>query len=326
MKFKMVEIFKYAKVPVVLNTKPGERALILSDYSTDPEVWQAIAAACNDNGVEPIVSLILTRDPGALEPPEVIAEMMKQVDVNFIVTSNHIGHTAAIKNAVSSRKKCIMMETTTCDVLTGPAARADYFKMQVMGSKIKKIFSEGKTIKVTTELGTNLTASIEGRKSWNFSGMAHPEDGQYLSPFPDGEVPIFPVEGTGQGVIFFDVSVAYPQVLLKTPIKVVVENGVAVSITGCPEADKFREYLEKNGDDNSFNCPAEIAIGINPNAIPRGGLREDRKLFGTVHVGLGSNTLIDGKTKSKTHMDGVMTKPTVWVDYKMIVDKGNILV
>ena len=323
---KIIEILKTAKVPVALNTNPGDKALILSDHSIEPEVWQAIAAACHDNDVEPIVALIVTREASALEPPQAVAEMMKHVDVNFIVTDKHLGHTSAVKNAIKSKKKCIMMETTTCEVLSGPAAKADYVKMQELGKKLQKIWTEGKSVTVTTELGTNLTANIEGRRSWNFSGVAHPEDGQYMSPFPDGEVPIYPIAGSGNGVIFFDVSVAYPRVLLTKPIKIVVENGVATSFTGCPEADAFREYLAKNGDDNSFNCPAEIAIGINEKAIPRGGLREDRKLFGTVHVGLGANDLIDGEVKSKTHMDGVMTKPTVTVDGKVIVDKGKIMV
>jgi len=88
----------------------------------------------------------------------------------------------------------------------------------------------------------------------------------------------------------------------------------------------IRDYIETYGDDNSYNFPAEISIGINPRARITGAMREDKKLMGAVHIAFGTNSDTGGNIMSKLHIDGTIRYPTVYVDGKVIVDKGRLTV
>jgi leucyl aminopeptidase (aminopeptidase T) len=321
-----MELMKYVKIPIDLNCKPGQKALIVTDDAMDPNVWQAVAAYCYSIDVEPVVSMMITRPSHQAEPPDMIMEAMKTADVNFLVTSKALLHTKACMAAIALGKRYVLLEEASYDILTGAAVKADYQAIEKIGKRVQAALTKGENIRVKTPGGTDLTAVIKGRRAWLVGGKSYPEDNQYVSAFPDGECPIMPVEGTGNGVVVWDISCHYPKGLLKNPIKIKVENGIAKEIYGGDEAQALKNYIEEFGDANSYNCPAEIAIGLNPKATPRGVVREDKKLLGAVHVALGSSDVIDGKCHSKLHLDGLMAKPTVEVDGKVIVKDGVIVI
>ena len=167
---------------------------------------------------------------------------------------------------------------------------------------------------------------MEGRTAKCVAGKAYPEEGQYVCAFPDGEVPIGPVEGTGNGVVVWDTSAHHIHGrLLKEPIKITVKDGWATEIRGGEEARALIDYIEQYGDKNSYNCPAEFAVGLNPAARPKGIVRTDKKLLGYAHIALGS-VGSEGKIHSKLHLDGLMKDATILCDGKIVVDKGKIVV
>jgi len=45
-----------------------------------------------------------------------------------------------------------------------------------------------------------------------------------------------------------------------------------------------------------------------------------------VHIALGDNSTIGGKVKAGIHLDGIITKPTVYVDGRAIMRDGDWLV
>jgi len=72
-------------------------------------------------------------------------------------------------------------------------------------------------------------------------------------------------------------------------------------------------------------CPAEASIGINAKAVVRGIQREDKNIMGTMHFGLGTNVDVGGSIKSCIHMDGVILRPTLYVDGVKKIDAGRFL-
>jgi leucyl aminopeptidase (aminopeptidase T) len=72
----------------------------------------------------------------------------------------------------------------------------------------------------------------------------------------------------------------------------------------------------------SVNTIAEFAIGTNPLSRMLGNIAEDKILRGCVHIAIGDNHTIGGKTESCIHLDMVSLKPTVWLDDDKVVDKG----
>jgi leucyl aminopeptidase (aminopeptidase T) len=286
-----------------------------------------MSAAATFMGIEVTIAMMPTRDAHQAEPTWAVAEAMKAADVNIFMTSKAMVHSIAAKEVYAKKIRAIVMEEASYAILTGPAARADYSKMQEVGKRLQRAFNEAKEMTVITEAGTNITASVEGRKAICAGGKTYPEEGQYICAFPDGEVPLSPVEGTGNGTVVWDTSAhhIYGRVL-KEPIRIKVKDGWAVEITGGEDARALQEYIEKFGDKNSYNCPAEFAVGLNPAARPRGVVREDKKMLGYVHIALGTSDALGVGIHSKLHLDGTMKDATVKCDGKIVVDKGKIVI
>ena len=71
---------------------------------------------------------------------------------------------------------------------------------------------------------------------------------------------------------------------------------------------------------------AEFGIGTNENAKITGNILEDEKVIGTCHIALGNNAGFGGKVNVQLHIDGIIKKPTIFVDNKKILDDGRLLI
>ena len=60
------------------------------------------------------------------------------------------------------------------------------------------------------------------------------------------------------------------------------------------------DILEKHGDKNSYNCPAEISIGLNPKVTPTGWMRTDKKMYATSHIGMGDTMAKSAPASSRS--------------------------
>src|SRR4029453_18852169 len=142
---------------------------------------------------------------------------------------------------------------------------------------------------------------------------------------PTGEVNVAPVEGTANGKLVIDLTMHHIGRCL-TPIELTVKDGCVIEIEGGPEARILKDYLDVYGDENAYMCPAEASVGVNAKAVVRGIQREDKNIMGTMHFGLGTNIDVGGSGKSKSHTDGVILEPTLYVDGAKRIDNGRILV
>jgi len=70
---------------------------------------------------------------------------------------------------------------------------------------------------------------------------------------------------------------------------------------------------------------AEFGVGTNPKAKVSGNILEDEKVFGTIHIALGSNYDFGGQVKAPIHLDGIIKTPTVLVDEKYLFKEGRIV-
>jgi len=223
-----------------------------------------------------------------------------------------------VRKGLEAGVKYIAMGGVNSDMLTHGAATADYAEVNRITNRFTKILTRGEGVRVTSGQGTDITFSIKGRKGLPLAGIFHPGT---IACFPDGEAACAPVEGTAQGLIAVDASMHHVG-RCQSPIRLTVKDGRVVRIEGKEEAELLRKVIETRGDDNSYNI-AEFAIGTNPEARCIGNPQEDKKTFGSIHIALGDNLSMGGSTYSRTHLDGLILKPTVYVDDKMIIDNGR---
>ena len=324
------DLVEVLKTPLRLNAKAGDKIYIITDTAMEEAVWKALFQSALDLQMEPVVAMMPPRSVHSEDPVGSICTGAFDPENELVIylTSTALAHAPFNDKMQETGRRFILMEELTAAMLDpkGPAG-ADYHEIDRLGQKVAKHFSDGETVTVTCPNGTNLTASIKGRPGRSISGLPiimHPSGGGGCA-FPDGEAHVCPVEGTGNGTVVFDLT-AHTVGAIKEPIRLTVTDGYVTAIEGGEEARIWRELLDKFGDPESYNCPAEISIGLNKMVKPMGSMRTDKKMYGTSHIGLGDTLALGGTCNANMRIEGVISQPCISVDGVELTRGGQILI
>ncbi|NIS62166.1 MAG: aminopeptidase [Proteobacteria bacterium] len=304
----------------VMGVKAKDEALVITDVAKIT-VGRAFTLACRALGAETVMALMPLTGEHGNEPPATIAAAMKVADVVFAPTTHAITHTRARLEASKAGARVVILRGVDEDMMIKGAMTVDFQELKARTEKIAQVLSDSDEITVTSPAGTDVAFKISNRKAFSLDGYFHEETG--FAALPPGEAPTCPLEGTTNGTIVFDYSMDSLG-RLSTPLALNVQDGRVVSVNGGTEEVHAIERLFER--DQTTRNIAEFAIGTNPNARLIGNLAEDKKLLGTVHFAIGDNESLGGQVQSSVHLDGLMLKPTVIADKKMLVENGKILV
>jgi aminopeptidase len=303
-----------------MGAKKNEKILVITD-----EQKREIGLSLHENAVQMgYFSLLVEMKSGKIngeEPPAEIAELLQKFDVVFCPTAKSLTHTDARRSASANGVRIATFPGITKEVMIR-GMNADYNAISKRTIKLQKILEKGKFVRVTAPAGTDISFKIAGRKVIPSKGLFHAkgESGN----LPTGETFLAPVEGTSNGVFVVDGSMAGLGLIKNANIKIEVEKGYATKITGGILAKKLKAMLDKVGKE-ARNI-AEFGIGTNDSAKLSGVLLEDEKVMGTIHIALGNNVSMGGSVNVPIHLDGVVKKPTVWMDGKLLMKDGKLLV
>ncbi len=302
-------------VNICMGVKKGESVLIITD-AVKEKIGEALFKAALDAKAEAMILKMIPRTRHGEEPPKSIAEIMKHVDVILAPTEYSLTHTQARKAANRADARIATMPGITEEMMSNGGMTADFNEMEKTIKKVHKIIKNSKTAEIVTELGTDITMSLENRE-WiaDDTGICH-KKGSFTN-LPAGELFIAPKEGIANGVIFVDGAFGKK---IDKPIKITVKNGFAKEI----HDDEIKKMLDKRG--KYGRNVAELGIGINPNARIIGNVLEDEKVLGTVHVAFGDNSTFGGRVNCGIHLDGIIKNPTLKIDDKTILEKGKLVV
>jgi leucyl aminopeptidase (aminopeptidase T) len=126
------------------------------------------------------------------------------------------------------------------------------------------------------------------------------------------------VEGTAQGKLVVPAG-WYPD--LVENMTLTFEAGYVVAVEGGGEVGKGFIETFHFGDDtfkHRRNC-AELGIGTNPNASRTDSVLEAEKIKGTVHIAVGDNFHIGGRTESDLHTDFILCQPALVIDGQRLI-------
>jgi leucyl aminopeptidase (aminopeptidase T) len=311
----MNELLKAAQTAIsnCLAVKKGESVLVITDHPLR-KIGYAFWEAAREVASEAMLLEILPRSSNGEEPPDAVAKFMKDFDVLIIPTSKSMSHTKARRDACEAGARCVTLPGIIEDTMIR-TLNADYNEIGQRSVKMADMVNQGKTAKVTTPAGTDITMKIEGRECHADTGIVHkPGD---FSNLPAGEAYIAPVEGSANGVIVVDGAMVGK---VKKPIKIVVKDGLATEIIGDQAAKELEKMIEPFGE--AGRNVAELGIGTNHKAMIVGSVLEDEKVMGTVHMALGDNKSMGGNVSVQSHLDGILLKPTLWIDDKIIMQDG----
>ena len=302
-----------------LGLKNNEKLLIVTDselYDIAKMFFDGAKQITND---VKFINIPIPKVNGT-EPSEDVAKEMLNYDAELLITSKSLSHTKARKNASDKGARIVTMPGITVGTIKR-TIDIDYSKLEKLHKKIADVMDKGEYVRIKTTLGTNISFSINDRKSFGRDSGLFTRKGAFGN-LPTGEIFIAPVEGTANGTFIADASFAGIGKLEK-PIKIYVENGSVVKIEG-DKAEVLDGVLDSVGKE-ARNI-AEFGIGTNDKAKITGNILEDEKVIGTCHIALGNNAGFGGKINVQLHLDGIIKKPTIWVDNKKIMENGKFLI
>ncbi len=307
-------------VEVCAAVKPQENVLIVTDFAKMP-IAEAVATAAYSLGAEVAICTIVPRSGHGQEPPPPIAEAMKNADVIFTPVTYSITHTRAVKNACEAGSRIIAMTDFREHMLIKGGLEADFNETKIMCQKMAQAFEKSTEVVLTSTGGTRLTMRKEGRPGNALFCIVEP--GQ-MSPAPNVEANFSPIEGSAEGVIVADASIPYIDIgILTEAVIATVEKGMITDIKGGHQANLLANDLRSRNDPQVYNV-AELGVGLNPKCLMQGIMLEDEGVYGSVHIGIGTNITLGGNVKAAIHYDLLMWGGTIELDGNIVLEKGEV--
>jgi len=300
-----------------LGAKKGEKLLVLTDEPLRP-IGYAFFEAGREAGCEAILCEILPRRNSGEPAPEPIPDFWRRFDLFLAPTSRSLTHTKARKEASEAGVRGATLPGISPDTMAR-CLSADYREIARRSDKLAAILTQGRSARVTTPAGTDITLSIEGRTAIADTGLLTGRGA--FGNLPAGEAFLAPVEGASEGIIVVDGSVGDSGALTE-PITLVVEAGYVTDVRGS-KAEQLKRLLDPHGRD-AYSI-AELGVGTNEKARIIGNVLEDEKVLGTVHIAIGNNAFMGGRVDVPSHHDGVLRSPDLFIDGVAVMRAGQLL-
>jgi aminopeptidase len=315
-----------------LKVRAGEQAVIVTDKET-MKIGSALRAGVEKAGAKVRFFTLEDFGPRPIPFSPAIADAIRTADVSIYAAQGAKGELQTFRQpmlkAIDANPKLrhAHMIGITAEIMEDGMC-SDYQEIQRVSKLVYERVRDAKEIRVVTDRGGDFTAQFSPEIKWLISdGDIQPGHWKNL---PDGEVFTSPVTVNGAIVIdgcLGDFFAERYGSLEETPIRVQVVDGRAVPDSLRCDDDQLRqefaEYIFQT-DENS-NRIGEFAVGTNTGLTHLVyNLLQDEKFPG-IHVAFGSS--LPAKTgapwDSKAHVDGVIIKPSIHVDGKVLMDRGE---
>jgi aminopeptidase len=301
-----------------MGVEAGEEVLVVCNPVTE-EIGALMRIEAQGDGADATLAVISERETHAAEPPRPVAAAMAAADVVLAPTIQSLSHTAARKAASDAGVRIATLPGVTEEMLAR-LMNGDLDEMRRRGWAIVNTLNRGSEVRITCANGSDLRFSIAGREGIVDAGELSAKGA--FGNLPCGEGFIAPVEGTAEGTLVVDGSIAAVG-LVDQPVRLAVEGGHLTGATG-DEGARLMALLTPHGPDGTN--VAELGIGTNEEAILTGNILEDEKIFGTAHVAFGASAGIGGTVQVPVHLDVVVREPTVEIDGEAILGGGELLI
>jgi leucyl aminopeptidase (aminopeptidase T) len=316
-----------------LRVKKGDKLVVITDKET-LEIGSALRAAAEKKAGTPAQFFVM-EDFGArpIPFPDAIQKALATADVSIFAAQGAKGELQTFRQPMlhaidaNPRVRHAHMIGITPQIMTDGMC-SDYKEIQRISKWVYEKVKNARAIRVVTDRGSDFTGEFSPDLKWIVSdGDIRPK---HWSNLPDGEVFTSPATLNGQVVIdgclgdFFTEKYGS---LEETPIRVQVKDGRAIRATlECANEKLRKEYEEYvfESDENS-NRVGEFAVGTNTGLTHLiYNLLQDEKFPG-IHIAFGSSypNKTGAQWDSKTHVDGVLKSPSIYVDGEPIMIQGT---
>jgi leucyl aminopeptidase (aminopeptidase T) len=301
-----------------LGLEPSEEVLVICNPITE-ELGALLRINAQGEGGDATLAVISERDSHAAEPPATVAAAMVAADVVLAPTIQSISHTEARKAASEAGARIASMPGVTGEML-GRLMSADMRLLRKRGAELGRALGAGSEARITCAKGSDLRLGLEDRTAIIDAGTLNKRGA--FGNVPCGEAFIAPVEGTGEGTLVVDGSIAGVG-KVSSPVELTVVEGHLVE-GGGSEGGRLMSMLADEGE--AGTNLAELGIGTNEEATLTGNILEDEKILGSIHIAFGASAAIGGTVQVPVHLDCVVLEPTLEIDGETVVRAGKLAI
>jgi leucyl aminopeptidase (aminopeptidase T) len=302
-----------------MGVKPGENVLFVTQEGFR-EPAEILASEAFALGGKPTIKMVKGSEM-EIEPPQEVVDLMLSSDVILAVLElkylQLFAHMNARATATEKGARVGLIPFILWDI-----TEEDVLRIKNLTEKLAGIMGKGKDAHISTALGTDVTMSIKGRPIQQLKAV-------FTNPGEWGAVPFYaeaavaPIEGTTQGKAVVDTFMERIGAI-KQPMEWTIKDGKLVEIEGGKEAEMLKQII-READKNATNI-AELGVGTNHIFKNFTGTIGDKMVLGTIHLAIGKSINIGGKIMSNIHHDAVISKATLEIDGRKILDNGKCLI
>ena len=301
-----------------LGITPGEEVVVVCNPVTE-RLAERMRAEGQIAGADAVLVVMAERDSHAAEPPAAVAAAMAAADVVLAPTVQSLSHTAARRLASERGVRIATLPGVTEEMLARVMS-ADMAELRRRSTAVARALEQGTEARISCPLGSDLRLGLGTRRAIPDGGELT-ESGAFGN-LPCGEGFIAPLEGTGQGTLIIDGSIAGVG-MVSSAVKLTVHDGHLTDASGQAGAELLQLLTVHGAEGTNL---AELGIGTNEKAKLTGNILEDEKILGTAHIAFGASAAIGGTVQVPVHLDCVVLKPRVEIDGEVLVDSGELLV
>jgi len=270
--------------------------------------------------------------------PKEITNAIPHADVTFWAAECEEGEMHALRDpfletALKYARHAHMPNITQRIMQEGMCS--DYEKISEVTKKLYELVKDAKRIDITNPAGTKLRVEFNPKLRWKgYDGIFH-KKGEWGN-LPEGELFTAPQNCNGHMIIdelgdWFSKKygcLTRPESDSDTPVHIDIENSRVKNLK-CANPSLERELLKYLKTDENSNRVGEFALPTNIELMMKPlieNLLQDEKT--RVHLAFGEPWPDEtgANWKSKTHVDGLMKKCSVWVDGKKIMRNDRYLI
>jgi len=311
----------------------GERVLVLADDQTDRDVARAVLDAARATGADVTFVEMPRPDSAWAEPSEVVLGAMKQAQKCLSLALVYHDRRTTIARREYGMAMFFLLPPVPA-TLFGAASHYPIELCAEIGRQCALRLRAAREIRITSRRGTDFRALLDPRNctadpggwfdAWDPGRVIGRTPGEGSNTFPPGVVLAYPDPGSVEGAAIFEHHVGVGPVASHLAVR--YENGRTVAAQG-EGAERLASIVD--GVDYATDV-AELAWGTNPHQTltldtERNPIDAERHA-GTVHVGIGPSPIFGSRTTSRLHLDGLIVKPSIFLDGEAIMVDGHLLV
>lgn len=332
-------LVKYARI------KEKAEIAIIASRGQDDDVINALVIAAEEQGAHVTVIRVRGRSerhnfPGLMEEPSRVlrkaltgADVILHAGIDPFYAFGMRYRDAEYMKIARAEYGAIVIRN---ELMSRQTMESDFGRMPCdiiyeIGRRVISIIKQGKTVRVTTPLGTDISFEI------NPEGIMGSHDPLHMAGdiigIPGGRVGLLPRKG--YGILYAEAinpAVSPPTVFMTKPIKIVWDDNWAVDISGEGESTEWLIQMMETGDKNA-RWWGECMFGIHPKSNAFGYPTAPVEVYftgmhsrpDTLHNALGHDAA-GTDVVSNRHIDTFIHNQTVYVDGAKLIDNGHLVV